>query len=268
MALSHSALGDNTRTWHDRASHVIAAIQESGGLTATEISTRCEVPRSSTYWLLDRLCRDGNLRRESGRYVFRQQIAPEPEFDAIDTMPAAVIQILKASALEGFSLFLGQIRAGGIVIAARAQGERSPYIEDLEVGLHEAAHATALGQSLLDTVPKRDLKRHLRATAGSWMRRYTDRTILDPDHLIDRLCEARITGVHTEVGQYRPQVACAAVVVKNGPRLTDRVAVASVLPTRDVPNYGYDVKSRLNLTAAQLQPWLLKPRALVSASVA
>ena len=250
---------DNRKDWRDTASQFITMLRDEGPMTATDLHVTSNVARSTAYTILGRLCRAGNLVKEGTKYHVVRPLSAEPECDATESTPATVARILQTSAQEtGCSAFLGQLRAGGVVISAWAQGERAPYIEDLEVGLHEACHATALGQALLATLPIRDLSRYLRRHLGPTMPKYTNLTTVDPDSLIGKSREASISGIHTEVGQFRASVACAAVVVNKGPRLYDRYAVATVLPTEEVTTYGRHVKTALHRTATQLDPWLLK----------
>ncbi|QSB06510.1 IclR family transcriptional regulator domain-containing protein [Natronoglycomyces albus] len=245
-----------------RRALIVEAIAKHGPMKANQISEETRIPRSSVYWHLDKLCSSGHLTKDkphNGRYFLGERpLAAVPESDTAPGVPVNVGRLLQYRALEtGYSLYMGKIKASGIAISAWAHGQGSPYIEDLEVGLHEAAHATALGQALLATLPPREVLRYIAANSGRRMPCYTSLTYCNPEHLAARLTEFHMVGIHTEVGQFRKGVACAAVVVKDGPGITDRIAVATVIPEADTYAHGPRVNRELRQTAAQLQPWLL-----------
>jgi DNA-binding IclR family transcriptional regulator len=81
----------------------------------------------------------------------------------------------------------------------------------LQVGLETAAHATALGKSLLTTMPRRTL-RHLLTAQG--MRRFTRHTPTDVETVETALRRVRRGDVVIERGEFRDDAACASIATR------------------------------------------------------
>ena len=81
-----------------------------------------------------------------------------------------------------------------------AEGERSPWLEDLQPGLETAAHATALGKALLATLPGRDRKSLL---SEQGMRPFTPNTVTELDQIETELAGLGPGDPVTEMGQFR-----------------------------------------------------------------
>lgn len=87
----------------------------------------------------------------------------------------------------------------------------------------DAAHATASGQAALSWVD--DAQRH-RFLQTHGMRAFTDRTPTSIEALAPQLI--REPGrIYTAEGQYCVEGACLAVLVRNGPRTDDRIALTT-----------------------------------------
>lgn len=93
------------------------------------------------------------------------------------------------------------------------EGSASPYLEDIEVGLEAAAHATALGKALLSTLPKGRRRRYL---TDQGMRPSTRRTTVDLDALDGELAAVGPGRPVLDQGNFRDQVTCAAALVGRG----------------------------------------------------
>jgi DNA-binding IclR family transcriptional regulator len=117
---------------------------------------------------------------------------------------------LHLAATTGHTAYLACLSGQRLVIVDMAEGDRSPWLEDLQPGLETAAHATALGKALLATLPGRDRKSLL---TEQGMRPFTPNTVTEPAQI-----ETELTGLGpgdpvTEVGQFRDKVSCAGVAV-------------------------------------------------------
>ena len=126
--------------------------------------------------------------------------------------------------------YLGRFVSGRIVITDLVEGPQSPYLEDLEVGLNVAAHATVIGKVLLSSLPR---SRRAVYLAEQGMRRFTSRTVIDTESL-----EAELAGLTAgrpvlEHGQFREGVSCVGALVSR-----DAGPWAVVASTRadDVPD--------------------------------
>jgi DNA-binding IclR family transcriptional regulator len=136
---------------------------------------------------------------------------------------------------------------GRVAITAVAEGARSPYLEELMPGFDDATHATALGKALLATLSADQRSRYLREFG---MRPYTTATLTSPDALEADLAAGDKRGMHIEIGQYRPGVACASVLVTVDRDVERRVVLGCSLPAAELMTSARMVRTRL-LAAAR-----------------
>ncbi len=198
-----------------RALRVLEAVgQTPRGLTVKQIARRCELTTATTYHLIRTLAYEGYVaRREDGTYVVGMEIADRfRELVAAFQGPPSVGEALRRVANgSGFSHYLGTFVGGQVVLAGAAEGPQSPHLEELIPGFDDGAHATALGKALLATLTHDQRLRYLK----DWgMRAYTASTLTQPEALEADLVVGERRGMQTEVSQYRPGVACAAVIVR------------------------------------------------------
>ncbi|MGH3665737.1 MAG: IclR family transcriptional regulator domain-containing protein, partial [Egibacteraceae bacterium] len=113
----------------------------------------------------------------------------------------------------GHSGYLARFVGGRVTITAVQESGGSPHVEDLVVGFHEAAHATALGKALLATLTPGDRRAYL---AEQGMPRFTSRTITEPERLESQLVRRR--HMYVEESQFRDDVSCIAALVATGQR--------------------------------------------------
>lgn len=218
-----------------RALRVLEAVGHTPrGLTVKQIARRCDLTVATTYHLVRTLAYEGYvIRREDGTYVVGMEIADRfREFVAAFRGPDGVVDVLRRAAAEtGYSHFLGRFVSGKVTITVVAEGSRSPYVEDLLPGFDDAAHATALGKALLATLSPDQRMRYLK----DWgMRAFTPSTLITLEALEADLVTADRRGVHTEVGQYRPGVGCAALVIVNDRDPDRRLALGCSMSLPDL----------------------------------
>ena len=185
------------------------------GLSAKAVARRCGLNLSTSYHLLRTLAFEGYLQRTvTGDYVLGLEIADRfRDLKAALAGPGDVTPVLRGVSSEtGLTAYLARFVDGRIAITAVAEGPGSPHVEDLIPGFDEAAHATALGKALLSTLPSPQRRVYLGETG---LRPFTPATTTEADAL-DHELAATQGGLYVEVGQYRPDVACAAVLVPTG----------------------------------------------------
>ena len=141
-----------------RALRLIEVIAEHGGRAwPKEIARAAELPLPTTYHLLRTCAHEGWLQRlGDGSYVLGHRI------DVVRAGGTAARGVAHARpALEwlrdelGGAVYLARYAEGEIVVAEIVDSARAPRI-DLWVGLHDAAHATALGKSILGQLSPAD----------------------------------------------------------------------------------------------------------------
>lgn len=242
-----------------RALRVLEAVSGSEqALPVKAIARRCGLNVSTTYHLARTLAYEGYLvRDQDGCYLAGEEVARRHrDVAAALRRPAPVHQVLLAlSAATGHSAYLARFVAGRIVVSDVVEGPASPHLEDLEVGLPAAAHATALGKALLATLPRQTRRAYL---ADQGMPRFTGRTVTSADDLDGSLPGVAPGRPVVELGEFRPNVACAAALV---PRPGDEGRWWAVgVSARDAPVDGAVVRRLLVAGADLAAPAPPRPR--------
>jgi DNA-binding IclR family transcriptional regulator len=217
-----------------RALRILEEVGASHGpLAVKAIARRCELNLSTAYHLVRTLTYEGYLvRGRDGRYVLGGAVASRfHDLQAsFDQPPEAHEVLAHLSATTRRTAYLGRFVSGRIVITDLVEGPESPYLEDLEVGLNVAAHATVIGKVLLSSLPR---PRRAAYLAEQGMRRFTARTVIDTDSL-----EAELAGLSAgrpvlEHGQFRDGVSCVGALVCR--EVADPWAVVASTRADDVP---------------------------------
>ena len=174
---------------------------------AKEIARSAGLPLATTYHLLRTCAHEGWLQRlDDGSYVLGHRL------DLIRQHGTAARGIAQARpALEwlrdtlGGAVYLGRYVDGEIVVAEIVDSPRAPRI-DLWVGIHDAAHATAIGKSILGQLPSAAREDYL---SRHPLNDLTPRTMVDRRRL-------RLPGageVAVDDGEYAVGVSCLAAPV-------------------------------------------------------
>jgi DNA-binding IclR family transcriptional regulator len=136
-----------------------------------------------------------------------------------------------------------------VAVTATAEGARTPPIDALVPGFADAAHATALGKVLLATLSADQRWRYLKEYG---MKPHTAATLTSPEALDADLAAGERRGMQIEIGQYKPGIACAAVLVVNDRDPERRVALACALPPAELMSSAKVVRTRLLASAHHL----------------
>lgn len=209
-----------------RALRIMEVVAEHDGRArAKEVSRSTGLPLATTYHLLRTCAHEGWLQRlADGTYVLGHRI------DVVRGHGTAARGIANARpALEwlrdtlGGAVYLARYVDGEVVVAEIVDSARAPRI-DLWVGMHDAAHATALGKCILGQLAgaERDdyLARHL-------LHDLTPRTVVDR-----RLLRLPVSGeIAVDEGEYAVGVSCLAAPVTTG---RDAGAIGVVVRAREV----------------------------------
>jgi len=194
-----------------RALRLIEVIAEHDGRPrAKEIARAAGLPLPTTYHLLRTCAHEGWLQRlDDGSYVLGHRI------DVVREHGTAARGVAHARpALEwlrdelGGSVYLARYVDGEIVVAEIVDSARAPRI-DLWVGIHDAAHATALGKCILGQLPHADTQDYLTRHP---LYDLTPRTVVDRR----RLPLPSPGEVAVDDGEYAVGVRCVAAAVTDG----------------------------------------------------
>ncbi|MFG2682029.1 IclR family transcriptional regulator [Streptomyces sp. NPDC048392] len=199
-----------------RAFRLMEAVgAHEGGAPAKQLARETGLALGTTYHLLRTMVHDGYVRRlEDGTFVLGERLgalhAGSRDQAALSRVRPTLTELRDGLSAAAYLTFYedGEIRVAEIV-----DGPRAPRV-DLWVGFEDAAHATALGKSVLrelDGEARADyLSRHV-------MNDLTPRTITYRAELLRRLDTAAAQGpAVTDVEEYRLGTACVAVPVRQG----------------------------------------------------
>jgi IclR family transcriptional regulator, acetate operon repressor len=222
-----------------RALRIIEVVAEHGGRArAKEVARAAGLSLGTTYHLLRTCTHEGWLQRlDDGSYVLGHRI------DAVRASGTAARGIAHTRpALEwlrdelGGAVYLARYLDGEVVVAEIVDSARAPRI-DLWVGIHDAAHATALGKSILGQLAPAGRDDYL---ARHRLHDLTPRTVVDRR----RLCLPLPDEVAVDDGEYALGVCCLATAVAT----TDGPATVAVVSSP--PQLGRAATRRTLVAAA------------------
>ena len=194
-----------------RALRLLELLAARGGRArAKELARASGLPLATTYHLLRTCAHEGWLQRlDDGSYVLGHRI------DVVRRRGSTARGVAHARpALEwlrdalGGAVYLAGYVDGEVVVAEIVDSVRAPRI-DLWVGLHDAAHATAIGKCILGQLSADERSDYV---ARHPLRDLTPRTVVDPR----RLELPAQGGVAVDDGEYAIGVSCLAAAVATG----------------------------------------------------
>jgi IclR family acetate operon transcriptional repressor len=194
-----------------RALRLLEVIAEHGGRArAKEVARAAGLPLATTYHLLRTCAHEGWLQRlDDGSYVLGHRI------DAVRAGGTAARGVAHARpALEwlrdalGGAVYLARYVDGEVVVVEIVDSARAPRI-DLWVGIHDAAHATALGKCILGQLSPAGREDYLTRHP---LHDLTPRTVVDRRNL----ALPGPDGVAVDDGEYALGVCCLAAGLATG----------------------------------------------------
>ena len=193
-----------------RAFRLVEAIAaRDNRASAKELARAPDLSLSTTYHLLRTLTYEGYVHRsDDGTYSLGHALTTMVGQPSLATLLARIRPAMTGIRDElRAPVYLAQYQDGEISVLEIAESARATGI-DLWVGLHEAAHATALGKSILAALDPEARSDYL---ARHPLHQLTRRTITDRT-----LLEARVAAeapVARDDGEYLPGVTCLAVPI-------------------------------------------------------
>ncbi|WP_243790077.1 IclR family transcriptional regulator [Saccharopolyspora gloriosae] len=195
-----------------RALRVLEAIAASPcGISAKDLAAELDLTLPTTYHLLTTLVEAGHVVHLTEQHVFAlgykarflgqalsRQLAVQPEI-------AGAIRRLHqhADAAAYYAIY----RDTEVVIAHVEDSDRRPRVQPLDVGFHQAAHATAFGKIMLAAMAPEQRARYLEQ-AG--MVPCTPSTIRTAAALEDHLSHVHQSQIALEIAEFQPGLACMA----------------------------------------------------------
>ncbi len=176
----------------ERAFAVLGTLA-NGPIGVTEVAELADLPKSTAARLLASLAREGVVEQVPGDTAYR--LGPRLATLASGVMPNRSLAMLARPSLTGLAAAVGE--AAGLAIP---DGDVAQYIDQVDTpnpvsirdwtGSRIPLHAVSSGQVLLAFRPATSLQRYL----GKPMERFTDRTIVTGDALLERLRAIRRDG--------------------------------------------------------------------------
>lgn len=251
----------------DKAISLLVALGDEAGVGSgvSELARRARMSKSTAYRVLGMLERNGVVEREGTNYRLGERLhhlgraVYAPEAESVRDVLLPHLADLYESTRE--TVHLAMLHGGHVVYLAKLYGHRTPLVPS-RIGGKRPAHATAVGKVLLAY----DMDATEQALSEP-LRRFTDRTVTDPDALLAELAAIRRSGVAFDDEEYQPGLACVAAPVLD--RRGRAVAALSVAGRRgQIDTQSLSTQAR-QIAAAASQAWSARGRtARVSRSVA
>jgi DNA-binding IclR family transcriptional regulator len=212
------------------------------GVTAKELAAHLGVALPSAYHLLATLTDAGYLLHLAGehRYALGYRVRLlEQGLERQMEVPRLVADAIRRLHLEAdAAAYYAVYREVDVVIAHVVDSERRPRVRVLDVGFHEATHATAFGKVMLAAMDP-DARQDYLDRRG--LRRCTERTIVDRSVLETHLDQVRRSGVALEIGEFQPGLSCLAAPVWS-PAGNAVASVAVSLPSKEFQERRWDLE--------------------------
>jgi len=180
-----------------------------GRAQAKELARAAGISLPTTYHLLRTVTHEGYLQRlDDGGYVLGHRL------DVVVRHGGAARAVGQARpALEWLrdelnsAVYLARYEDGEVVILDIVDSAKAPRI-DLWVGIHDAAHATALGKSILGQLSADNREEYL---SSHPLHQLTRHTVVNPARLRDRLPDPDAVAMDNE--EYAVGIGCLAAPV-------------------------------------------------------
>ncbi|MBV6760416.1 IclR family transcriptional regulator [Rhodococcus opacus] len=222
------------------------------GVGVSELARRADLSKSTTHRVLAMLERNGVVERTGTNYRLGARLhdlgssvyAPGEERIRDQLIP--FLTDLYGATQE--TVHLACLHGSDVVYLAKLYGHRQ-MASPSRIGGRLPAHCTGVGKALLAYHPDGAQ----RALSGP-LRRYTDRTIVDPDALTAELDRVRRDGIAFESGEAQMGLSCIAVPVL-GPHGSAVAALSVSGPTGrlDVRKHSATLR-RIAAAAARVLP--------------
>lgn len=193
----------------ERALDILEALARSEEpLGVTEIGSRIGLHKSTVHRIIQTLCYRGYVEKEKDRERYRlgiKVVELSIKFfhdSEIRKVAASFLSQLAKSFDEVVHLVLPD--DGQVVYIDKRESSQVISMHS-KVGRRASMHCTAVGKSILSTLPEEEI-RHILETKG--MSRHTPKTITDPDVLIKQLKEIKKNGYAMEAEENEVGILC------------------------------------------------------------
>ena len=200
-----------------KALSIVEFVAERDGASAREIAAGIGIPLSTAYRLAHILVAADYLvhLKEERRFALgiKLRILSQSVDRQFGLSPEIRAEVGMLHRQVGAAAYFAQYRGSEVVVAHVADSPECPRVTPLDVGLHEATHATAFGKVLLAGMLPEQRDHYL---SDHPMRRLTPATMTGRAALENDLAIANRTGVAWEYEEFMPDLICVAAGVRGG----------------------------------------------------
>jgi len=201
----------------DRALSLLEALAEAGGeASLTDLSRRTHLNVSTCHHLLSTLVNWGYVAKVPGRRSYalggRVLYLGHACLRQVDLPRRAQAHIDRISAVTGETVHLSVLQSDNIVTLLKRESRQAVRVDTGMVGRSDAPHATATGKAMIAWLPEDQVRRMVSADS---MKRFTDKTIVDFETLIEELRHVRRNGFAIDREEYQPDVICVGSAIRD-----------------------------------------------------
>jgi IclR family KDG regulon transcriptional repressor len=242
----------------ERALTVLESLAQSRkGYSASELSRRLNLPKSSVHLILRTLERRGYLQKQAtgGRYRFGMKLMAlgRAALDGVELRDEARPSLAALVATTGLTVHMGVLERSEVVIIERIEST-SPVRVVSWIGRRMDLNATAVGKALIAYLPEHEFEAQVRP---SQLPRHNDRTIATIAALRRELDRVRQLGYSTCDEEDEIGVRCVGAPILNGSgHAVAAISVAGTtmqIPPERVPVLGEQVKAAAAEISARIQ---------------
>jgi DNA-binding IclR family transcriptional regulator len=234
-----------------RTLEILEVVAGRGGASAKEIADATGLPLPTVYRLARELLDSDYLihireekRFELGYKLHHLGVCLHQQIGVSREVRAEVVALHHT---VGAAAYFAVHRGSQIAVVFTADSAPWPRLRTIELGLHEASHASALGKILLADMTPSQRALHL---GPEPMPRFSSATITGHRELTEQLDRVADRGIAWEFGELEDGATCAAAAVRSpGGVLMGSVAVSG--PDARFASGRADVEAALRAAAAR-----------------
>jgi IclR family acetate operon transcriptional repressor len=200
----------------DRALSLLESLAEAGGeASLTDLSRRTHLNVSTCHHLLSTLVNWGYVAKVPGRRSYalgaRVLYLGHACLRQVDLPRRAQAHIDRINQVTGESVHVAVLQADNIITLVKREARHAVRVDSGMLGRNDAPHATATGKAMIAWVPEDQIRRML----PDGLKRFTDKTIVDFDTLIEELRHVRRNGFAMDREEFQPGVICVGAAIRD-----------------------------------------------------
>ena len=203
---------------------ILDALKELDGARVTEVASFLDVPASTTHNHLQTLLEQGYLVKEAEKYRLSLRFLHLGEYARsthdVYEIAKPIIDDLAEETAEVANLLVPE--GGRGIYLHKAKGNNAVH-HDTRPGKYVELHCTALGKSILASLPHEEV-REIIDTRG--LSPFTDQTITDPEELFEELDRINERGYAENKGERNERLWCVASALKDDDEVIGAISVS------------------------------------------